>query len=200
MDHLKIYKAYVLIYLRKRDIIDSPTKQKGKVMDQSRIEKEMHELETKLGHTFKDISLLSNAMKSQKLEKLPDDEKNPKEYSNEALAFLGDTIIKFLIAEYLYGDGNSKRKGAMTVKKSRLEENSTMHNIMKKEELILYAYHDTHFVMDNPPDHLKVATKEHDPYIEAITAAIYKDGGWEAVTPWFNNWLLPRLERYSISD
>ena len=76
-------------------------------MDQSRIEKEMHELETKLGHTFKDISLLSNAMKSQKLEKLPGDGDNQKEYSNEALAFLGDTIIKFLIAEYLYGDGNN---------------------------------------------------------------------------------------------
>ena len=165
-------------------------------MDQSRIEKEMHELETKLGHTFKDISLLSNAMKSQKLEKLPDDGENQKEYSNEALAFLGDTIIKFLIAEYLYGDGNNKRKGAMTVKKSRLEENPTMHNIMIKEELISYAYHDTHFVMDNPPDHLKVATKEHDSYIEAVAAAIYKDGGWEAVTPWFNNWLLPRLEKY----
>ena len=169
-------------------------------MDQSRIEKEMHELETKLGHTFKDISLLSNAMKSQKLEKLPSDGDNQKEYSNEALAFLGDTIIKFLIAEYLYGDGNNKRKGAMTDKKSRLEMNPTMHNIMIKEELISYAYHDTHFVMDNPPDHLKVATKGHDPYIEAVAAAIYKDGGWEAVTPWFNNWLLPRLERYSISD
>ena len=165
-------------------------------MDQSRIEKEMHELETKLGHTFKDISLLSNAMKSQKLEKLPGDGDNQKEYSNEALAFLGDTIIKFLIAEYLYGDGNNKRKGAMTDKKSRLEKNPTMHNIMIKEELISYAYHDTHFVMDNPPDHLKVATKEHDPYIEAITAAIYKDGGWEAVTLWFKNWLLPRLEKY----
>ena len=169
-------------------------------MEQSRIEKEMHELETKLEYTFRDISLLAEAMQSQKLEKFPSDGDNQKEYSNEALAFLGDTIIKFLIAEYLYGDGNNKRKGAMTDKKSRLEMNPTMHNIMIKEELISYAYHDTHFVMDNPPDHLKVATKGHDPYIEAITAAIYKDGGWEAVTLWFNNWLLPRLERYSISD
>ena len=165
-------------------------------MEWSRIEKEMHELETKLEYTFHDISLLAEAMRSQKLEKLPDDGKNQKEYSNEALAFLGDTIIKFLIAEYLYGDGNNKRKGAMTDKKSRLEKNPTMHNIMIKEELISYAYNDMYFVMDNPPDHLKVATKEHDPYIEAITAAIYKDGGWEAVTLWFKNWLLPRLEKY----
>ena len=162
-------------------------------MDQSRIEKEMHELETKLGHTFKDISLLSNAMKSQKLEKLPGDGDNQKEYSNEALAFLGDTIIKFLIAEYLYGDGNNKRKGPMTRKKSELERNCIFHKIMIEEGLISYSYHDKHFHMDNPPQNKKVVTKKHDPYIEAITAAIYKDGGWEAVTLWFKNWLLPRL-------
>ena len=171
-------------------------------MDQSRIEKEMHELETKFGHTFKDISWLAKAMYSQKLEKLQDDGKNQKEYSNDALAFLGDTIIKFLIANQLYENenGNNKRKGPMTSKKSELESNRIFHKIMTKEELISYAYNDTHFVMDNPPEHEKVATKEHDSYIEAVAAAIYKDGGWEAVTPWFNNWLLPRLERYSISD
>ena len=165
-------------------------------MDCSRIEKEMHELEEKLGYTFNDISLLAEAMKSQKLKKILTDGANHDEYSNESMAFLGDTIIKFLLAKHLYGDGKNKRKGAMTVKKSELEKNKTMHNIMLEEGLISYAYHDTHFVMDNPPDHLKVATNGHDPYIEAITAAIYKDGGWEAVTPWFNNWLLPRLEKY----
>ena len=167
-------------------------------MDQSRIEKEMHELETKLGHTFKDISLLSNAMKSQKLEKLPDDGDNQKEYSNEALAFLGDTIIKFLIANQLYENenGNNNRKGPMTIKKSELESNCIFHKIMTEEDLISYSYHDKHFHMDNPPDHEKVVTKQHDPYIEAIAAAIYKDGDWEAVTTWFENWLLPRLEKY----
>ena len=167
-------------------------------MDQSRIEKEMHALETKLGHTFKDISLLSNAMKSQKLEKLPDDGDNQKEYSNEALAFLGDTIIKFLIANQLYENenGNNNRKGPMTIKKSELESNCIFHTIMIAEDLISYSYHDKYFQMDNPPDHEKVVTKKHDPYIEAIAAAIYKDGGWEAVTLWFKNWLLPRLEKY----
>ena len=165
-------------------------------MDQSRIEKERHELETKLGYTFEDISLLAEAMKSQKLEKIPDDGDNHDEYSNESMAFFGDTIIKCLLAKYLYGDGKNKRKGAMTAEKSKLEKNKTMHNIMLEEGLILYSYHDKYFHMDNPPDHEKVVTKKHDPYIEAVAAAIYKDGGWEAVTLWFKNWLLPRLEKY----
>ena len=161
-------------------------------MDWTRIEKEMHELETKLEYNFRDIFLLAEAMRSKKIEK--------KEYSNEALAFLGDTIIKFLIAKHLYGDGIDKRKGVMTKKKSDLENNSIFHEIMEKEKLISYSYHDTHFHMDNPPDHLKVVTNKHDPYIEAIAAAIYKDGGWEAVNKWFEDWLLQRLERYSVSN
>ena len=165
-------------------------------MELSRIITEMHELEKKLGYTFNDILWLAEAMKSQKLGKLPEDGDNQNEYSNESLAFLGDTIIKFLIAEYLYGDGNNKRKGAMTIKKSELESNCIFHKIMIDEYLISYSYHDKHFHMDNPPDHEKVVTKQHDPYIEAVAAAIYKDGGWEAVTLWFKNWLLPRLEKY----
>ena len=92
-------------------------------MDQSRIEKEMHELETKLGYIFHNISFLADAMKSQKLEKLPGDGDNQKEYSNEALAFLGDSIIKFLIAKFLYEDkaGENKRKGKMTSREELLQ-------------------------------------------------------------------------------
>ncbi len=167
-------------------------------MEQERIEKEMHELEKKLEYKFNKISLLTDAMKSQKLEKLPEDGNNQKEYSNESLAFLGDTIIKFLIAEFLYEDNaeKNKRKGKMTEQKAQLENNKIFHSIMTEEKLILYSYNANHFTKDNPPDHEQVVSKEHDPYIEAIAAAIYLDGGWEAVTPWFKNWLLPRLKKY----
>ena len=107
-----------------------------------------------------------------------------------------DISLKFLLAEHLYGDGKNKRKGAMTDEKSKLEKNETMHSIMMNEGLILYSYHDKHFHMDNPPQHEKVKHNDHDPYIEAIAAAIYKDGGREAVTIWFENWLLPLLKKY----
>ena len=153
-------------------------------MELSRIKTEMHKLEKKLGYTFNNILLLADAMKSQKLGKLPEDGDNQNEYSNESLAFLGDTIIKFLIAEFLYKDetGEDKRKGKMTELRARLENNKIFHRIMTEEKLILYSYHDKHFNMDNPPDHEKVVAKEHDPYIEAITAAIRMDGGWKAAT------------------
>jgi dsRNA-specific ribonuclease len=71
-----------------------------------------------------------------------------------------------------------------------------MHSIMMNEGLIQYSYHDNYFYKDNPPENEKVADKQHDPYIEAIAAAIYRDGGWESVTDWFHKWLLPLLKKH----
>ena len=129
-------------------------------------------------------------MKSEKIAK--------NNYSNERLAFLGDTIIKFLIAEKLYKSKNQV-KGDMTKEKSALECNDTFHEVMDKEGLSKYAYNDDYFAMDNPPDHKAVHTS-HDPYIEAIAAAIYLDSGWRGVRKWFNGWLYPRLEKHKETE
>ena len=49
--------------------------------------------------------------------------------------------------------------------------------------------------INNPPNHEKVVNRKNDPYLEAIAAAIYLDGGWGEIFSWFQKWLLPKLER-----
>ncbi len=169
-------------------------------MDKEIIKEKMHELEKLLNYNFKSIDFLSDAMCSQKLENTNENGKNHTEYSNESLSFLGDTIIKFLISNHLYGDGKNKRKGSMSIEKSKLEKNETFHKIMTEENLISFAYNEKHFYKTDLPKHEKVVSKNHDPYIEAIAAAIYKDGGFENVTIWFENWLLPRLFKYCNNE
>lgn len=161
-------------------------------MDQSRINEKMHQLEKVIDYKFKDLSFLANAMKSVLLEKQGG--KSNREYSNDALAFLGDTIIKHLIAKVLYDQ--SKRKGEMTTEKAELEKNTVFHTIVKDTHISAYAYNDEYFPEDNPPEHKKVRDEKHDPYIEAIAAAIFLDGEWDAVGKWFESWLLPRLKQY----
>ena len=162
-------------------------------MDPKRIDKEMHDLEEILAYTFYDISQLARAMRSVLLEKRERDGKSNQEYANDALACLGDTVIKCLIAKHLFDQGN--RKGEITGEKIKLENNEVLHRITTEYHIIDYAYNDKHFVKDDPPQHEKVRSESHDPYIEAITAAILLDGGWEKVDRWFQNWLLPKLER-----
>ena len=113
-------------------------------MDKKRIEKEMRELELKTLYHFNDISWLAKAMGSIKID-VPGQGKNGSEYSNEGLATVGDTMLKSVIADYLYRTKNIRTKGEITTTKSYLENNSTMHKIMLGEGLIAYSYNDLHF-------------------------------------------------------
>jgi dsRNA-specific ribonuclease len=124
-------------------------------VDEARIDKEMHELEGILAYTFHDIAQLSRAMHSVLLEKREGDGKNNQEYANDALACLGDTVIKYLIARYLFDQ--EKRKGEITSEKIKLEGNEVLHKITTEYHIIDYAYNDKHFVKDDPPQHEKQA-------------------------------------------
>lgn len=166
-------------------------------VDQERINKEMHELEGIIGYTFRDVSLLADAMRSVLLERRERDGKSNREYANDATACFGDTIVKCLIAKHLFDQ--DKRKGEITEEKAKLESNKVLHRITTEYHISDYAYNEKYFAKDDPPQHKRVRSESHDPYVEAITAAIFLDGGWEAVDAWFREWLLPRLEQHKPS-
>ena len=165
-------------------------------MDKKRIESEMRELEIKIHYHFNDISWLAKAMGSIKIP-VSGQGKNGSEYSNEGLATVGDTILKSVIADKFYREG-IRTKGEITIKKSGIEDNATMHDVMIKEGIIDYSYNDLHFFKDpNIPDQEQVVHKAHDPYIEAMVGAVYYDSGnYDTTKRWILKWLLPLLEKY----
>ena len=166
-------------------------------MQKTRIDAEMRELELKIHYHFNDINWLSKAMKSVLID-LPGEGKNHKEYSNEGLATVGDTILKSVIADKLYREG-IKTKGEITAKKSDIENNASMHKMMIEEGLIDYSYNELHFYKDsNIPDYEKVVCKEHDHYVEAIIGAVFYDSNYDTTKRWILKWLLPTLNKYSL--
>lgn len=165
-------------------------------MKTKRIENEMRKLEVKIDYYFNDISWLAKAMGSIKIE-VSSQGKNASEYANEGLATVGDAILKFVIADYLYRIEGITTKGKITAAKSVLEKNSTMHKMMIEEDLIAYAYNDLHFYKDKDiPEHEKVVCKGHDLYVEAIVGAVYYDSDYDTTRSWILNWLLPTLKKY----
>ena len=166
-------------------------------MQKTRIDAEMRELELKIHYHFNDINWLSKAVKSVLID-LPGEGKNHKEYSNEGLTTVGDTILKSVIADKLYREG-LKTKGKITAKKSDIENNASMHKMMIEEGLIDYSYNELHFYKDsNIPDHEKVVCKEHNPYVEAIIGAVFYDSNYDTTKRWILKWLLPTLNKYSL--
>lgn len=161
-------------------------------MDEFVVYQKMHELEVKIHYHFNDIEWLSKAMMSEKIDVFGEG-RNHSEYSNDGLATVGDTILKSVIADYLYREGITT-KGKITQIKSKLENNKVMHNIMLKCNLIGYTYNAKHFQSDsNVPGHEKVVNKRHDPYIEAIVGAVFYDSNYDTTKCWILEWLLPLL-------
>lgn len=163
---------------------------------QEKIKDNMHMLEEKIGYTFKDISYLAASMKSVKI-KNDTDGINHREYENEKLALLGDKILDAVIIDFYYKK-DFKRKKDIDDMRQKLTNNIVLHNIAIDLNLIDHAYNNLHFYSNlNIPKNEKVTCSKHDPYIEAIIAAIYYDSNYETVKKWIKEWLLPKLIKFS---
>lgn len=92
------------------------------------------QLEKKLGYTFTDKQLLTTALthKTYAFEA-----QTPVEY-NERLEFLGDTILSFVISEYLYQDNASFSEGELTRRRAITVNNNTLADIAETFSLGSY--------------------------------------------------------------
>ena len=134
----------------------------------------MQELARLLEYDYSDIKHLSSAMYCKK-------EEGRNDYTNDAMATLGDTVLKLILAEYFYDQGCDKDE--ISARKLRLEQNSTLKYISDKTGLWKFAYNERYFA-DEAPGRAKLPYGNHDIYLEAIIAAIYRDRGLEYARNW----------------
>ena len=122
--------------------------------------------------------------------------KNNDTYVNEGLALVGDTILKFVLSDKIFSE-ETKIKGEITKSKEKLEKNGVLYEIFVKENWRMFAYNNDNFY-DNAPGNNKVSCKKvHNPYIEAIIAAIYYDSSFDNTKHWILYFLYPLLKKYS---
>ena len=141
---------------------------------QTLIEARMQELAQKLNFAYRDLSHLSRAMYCKK-------EAGRSNYTNDAMATVGDAVLKLIWSEHLFDQGLDKDE--ITAKKADLENNTTLKNLCDLVGAQHYAYNDEHFA-DEAPAHRRLPHRDHDFYIEAIIAAIYLDRGLEFTRRW----------------
>jgi ribonuclease-3 len=97
--------------------------------------------------------------------------------SNERLEFLGDSILNFVVAEYLFAHHPEKEEGELTILRARLVNRKALAYCAKEINLrqFLLTHTNSTGVQEKGFD-----TILSDAY-EAIIAAIYLDGGFERV-------------------
>ena len=122
-------------------------------------------VENIIGHTFLDKSLLLQAFTH------PSFSNEHKSYASyERLEFLGDSVLGFIVAETLFSS-KDWREGKLTARKAELVSTyplSTAMNLLGLEKYIVFG-----------KGEITSKSKVAENVFEALTAAIYLDGGIE---------------------
>lgn len=142
------------------------------------------ECQRRIGHQFRDLSLLVAALThaSGAQHRLA---------SNERLEFLGDAILGFLVCETLYRRYPDSLEGDLTRIKSVVVSRETCSRISEQLELVDFLIVGKGLTVNNravPPSVLS-------DLFESLVAAIYLDGGIEAVRPLVDRMLAPEIEK-----
>ncbi len=119
----------------------------------------LDEVERVIGYTFKDKSLLKRAFT---LASASDD-------NNQLLEFFGDAFLEFVVSEKIFSEG--KTEGELTERRKSLVADNALAPVSEKLGL-------DKFLIRGKKDY---GNKKAVPSVyEALTAAIYLDGGMDA--------------------
>jgi len=146
------------------------------------------ECQRRIGYSFRDPTLLVAALThaSGAQHRLA---------SNERLEFLGDAILGFLVCETLYRAFPDSLEGDLTRIKSVVVSRETCSRISEQLQLIDFL-----IVGKGLSLHRLVPTSVLSDLFESLVAAIYLDGGMEAVRPLVGRMLGPEIEKVASGE
>ena len=130
----------------------------------------LHELEKAIGHSFRDISLLENALAHSSY---ANERWHNSLRSNERLEFLGDSILGMMVADYLYRNFPDRPEGELTRMRADMVCEQSLALIANKIGLggfLLLGHGEERFGGRNRNSILADA-------MESVIAAAFLDGG-----------------------
>ena len=141
------------------------------------------ELENRIDYTFKDRSLLTEALTHSSYSH---ESMHNKKRNYERLEFLGDAVLSIICAEYLYKLYPEAQEGYLTSKRSSLVCTESLSVFARSINLSDYLILGKGAALSGVEKNATVLENA----FEAIIAAIYLDGGMDAA----KSFVLPFLE------
>tara|TARA_Y100001936_G_scaffold245630_1_gene287900 strand:- start:1199 stop:1708 length:510 start_codon:yes stop_codon:yes gene_type:complete len=132
---------------------------------------EYNKIEKKLNLSFKNLKLFESALNHSSLKN-----DNALIQSNEILEFMGDSVMYFIISEYIYiNDKEQITSGDMSIIRSNIISNETFGMFAKKIHL------DKHIKISKGQNKIGISELMLSNCFEALIGAIYADSGIENV-------------------
>jgi ribonuclease-3 len=162
------------------------------VEDSDMTEPDLGALEEKLGYTFNDRTFLERALthRSWAHEHVaPGEEIEARRLHNEALEFVGDSVLGLAVADYLYQSTLDATEGDLSRMKHRLVSTVMLARVARRLGL---------------GDYLRIGRGEEKTggrrkralladVVEAVIAAVYLDGGYESASEFVRQLLSTEL-------
>ena len=148
----------------------------------------MKELEQKLGYSFRDRSLLENALRHSSS---ANESRDRSVTSNERLEFLGDSVLGFVAAKQLYKHFPNLPEGRMTKVRAELVCESALHKVAMELEL------GKHIRLGKGEENTGGRTRPSilADAVEATIAAMFLDGGIEVAEAFILSRVLSDLDK-----
>ena len=143
----------------------------------------LHELEKAIGHSFRDISLLENALAHSSY---ANERWHNSLRSNERLEFLGDSILGMLVADHLYRNFPDRPEGELTRMRADMVCEQSLALIANRIGLgtyLLLGHGEERFGGRSRNSILADA-------VESVIAACYLDGGYAAALKFVSTFVL----------
>lgn len=154
---------------------------------------DLRELESRLGLDFDDPALLSRALTHRSY--INEHPNAPRE-DNERLEYLGDAVIDFLVAEYLFRQFPRKDEGELTSLRAALVRSETLAQFARSLDIGPYL-----LLGQGESDN---GGRERAPILcaafEAVVGAIYLDQGLEAAATLVTHLIGPALKQIQASS
>ncbi len=149
--------------------------------------KDIENIEQKLNYHFSNKKLIMQALKHRSFLSVTNE---PRLQSNERLELLGDAVLGMVVVEHLYRRFPDKGEGELTAIKSLVVSRKILANVAQQiglGEVVLLNEAEEKAGGRNRPSILADT-------FEAITGAIYLDGGLKTVVDFVSEKLLSRID------
>jgi ribonuclease III len=134
---------------------------------------ELSSLENELGHQFKNIGLLREALQHSSY---VNEQRDPALQDNERLEFLGDAVLDLVITHILMEHFPKTREGDLSRMRATIVNESQLSSMAQRLNLGLHLLLGRGEALSNGQEKKSILADA----LEAVIAAVYLDGGLQA--------------------
>jgi len=153
----------------------------------------MQELEQKLNYTFRDPALLREALSHSSY---ANEHRAAHMNSNERLEFLGDSVLGFVTAEFLFRQHPDLPEGDLTRIRAALVCEQSLYEVARKLDLGRYLRLGRGEEAGGGRERTSILADA----TEAVFAAVYLDGGIDAATALIHRCLLDAEREEAVEE